>query len=588
MGKIKKLLMSALACVGVLGCAAVVGSEVDAAVGDKVEQKFVDTGWDSSSTSISDGWTYSKSSGVTSFTVDGATYSITKIAAGDSLTSPNIANNAIASTADISINVGTTGTSKALEFKVNALSSGSVVASASMFTPKDKKLGSATTTSGGTVTVLTLSATSFDSIQVVAGTKQINVSEISVTYTLTELSDDEIETEKIALAEKAINEIKTVSYTMDSREKISSAKIAIDAVSSTSSISNYDIYTAAVESYNALKLTAINKFVESVSSISSISVTKNSIDASFGYYDVLLTEDKNSSEVASSYNDLVSKSETYILTNVSSLKHSFSVNDLKSGDTYGYRQLGNSIFTAISNSETDVLTVGAQSAKLEGISYSNRLYTNGASTIDSSSLIRAIRVNAPSSGKLKLVALSQNSSDSSRMVELYNEEYTKLGSLAAKASSSSTVTGCTIEFDIEQSGVYYIGVTNGVSFYNLEFESEVKLNYQFDNEVEKNAVRFIGTINAEDLAKVSDIKLDLTLSDGVNSETVTVAFDTVYTSITDLDGFGEAEGVYYIVLELTDLLFARGYTLNATLKVTIDGVEETATIAEAISLALAE
>lgn len=151
-----------------------------------------------------------------------------------------------------------------------------------------------------------------------------------------------------------------------------------------------------------------------------------------------------------------------------------------------------------------------------------------------------------------------------------------------------------LTYTLEVGKTYYIGGTDGMRIYYVSFEEAapvvetVKLNYQFDNEVEKNAVRFMGTINAEDLAKVSEVKLDLTLSDGENSKTVTVSFDTVYTSITDLEGFGEAEGVYYIVLELTDLSYFREFTLNATLKVTIDGVEETATLAEAISLAVAE
>lgn len=200
----------------------------------------------------------------------------------------------------------------------------------------------------------------------------------------------------------------------------------------------------------------------------------------------------------------------------------------------------------------------------------------------------AIKAKFTSGGKLIAYVMSGTSSSNSFV--LANASAEAISTADFNASGISKVV-----LDVESAGTYLLGGNGGTTrIYALYFEEAtpvtetVKLNYQFDNEVEKNAVRFIGTINAEDLAKVSDIKLDLTLSDGVNFETVTVAFDTVYTSITDLDGFSEAEGVYYIVLELTDLSFARGYTLNATLKVTIDGVEETATLAEAISLAIAK
>ena len=133
--------------VSALACVAMVGTKVNAAAGDIVVQNFVDVGWDKNSTSVSEGWVLSETNGTSSFTVDSVSYSITKISANKGIiTSPKLADNAIASKADISVTVGTTATSSAAPFTVNALSSGAIVATGNMYTPASKALGSATTT----------------------------------------------------------------------------------------------------------------------------------------------------------------------------------------------------------------------------------------------------------------------------------------------------------------------------------------------------------------------------------------------------------------------------------------------------------
>ena len=87
-----------------------------------------------------------------------------------------------------------------------------------------------------------------------------------------------------------------------------------------------------------------------------------------------------------------------------------------------------------------------------------------------------------------------------------------------------------------------------------------------------------------DLTKVTDIKITLTLSG--NDTPAVVDFTTVYTSVSHLTGFGEAENTYYIILKLTNLEAYRTSTLNATLSFKIDGVEHIASLAEALSLAV--
>lgn len=578
MSKFKKILAGMLTGVSALACVAMVGN-VNAAAGDIVVQKFVDVGWDKNSTSIADGWSFSKTSDVSSFTVDGIAYSITKFTTGEKLMSPKLADEAIASKADICITVGTTGSSKALELKVNALSSGAVVATGSMYTPINKALGPATTTASGSITTLTLEAQAFDSIEVVAVGKQFNISQMTVSYTLTELSEEDIEAGKIKIAEDAITAIGAVSYSKTSADKIASAKTAIEAVADASSISNYSVYTSAVESYNTLKTAAVNEFVSSVSELST-TLTKENLDSAFSKYDLILAEDKSS--VATEYNSLIAYSDSYMSENAALLDKSFNVGDLTSGSTYGYRQLGNSIFTAISNSTTEVLTVGDHNKKIDGVNYTKRLYTNGVSTINADTITKAIRVNAPSAGTLKIVAVGQNNEDATRKIELYNSAFEKL--LTTKAVKVDGVTtGCTVEIQLSSAGVYYLGTTNGISFYNFEFVP-AKLNAQFDSDAEKNAVRFIGTIVAEDLTKVTDIKITLTLSG--NDTPAVVDFTTVYTSVSHLTGFGEAENTYYIILKLTNLAAYRKSTLNATLSFMIDGVEHSASLAEALSLAV--
>lgn len=245
-------------------------------------------------------------------------------------------------------------------------------------------------------------------------------------------------------------------------------------------------------------------------------------------------------------------------------------------DTFGTVAFGSDVkltntnYTVL-NGATSFMSV---SEDVEGLGKATAALKTGGG-MSASNLKNGLKYKASEAGTLYAYVRSASSTDYA--LEAYGP---KNLSSELKASTSSVSL---LSIDIDEAGEYCIGAAGSVLIYSIYFEEAapvpetVKLNSQFDNDTEKNAVRFIGTINAKDLAKVSDIKLDLTLSNGENSKTVTVSFDTVYTSITDLKGFGEAEGVYYIVLELTDLSDFRACTLNATLKVTIDGVEETAT-----------
>ncbi|MGM9970998.1 MAG: hypothetical protein ACI35W_01140 [Anaeroplasmataceae bacterium] len=196
----------------------------------------------------------------------------------------------------------------------------------------------------------------------------------------------------------------------------------------------------------------------------------------------------------------------------------------------------------------------------------------------------AIKVVLPEAGTLTVYARSGTSSANSFVLS-----DTSAKALDTKEFSSSEITKVTLT--VEKAGTYLIGGNGGTTrVYASYFEAApavevAKLNAQFDNDATKTEVRFIGTIVAEDLSKVTDIKIALTLS-GFETPAV-VEFTTVYTEITDLSGFGVAENTYYVVLVIDGLDAFRTNTLTGTLSFKIAGVEYSASLASALSLAVA-
>lgn len=200
-----------------------------------------------------------------------------------------------------------------------------------------------------------------------------------------------------------------------------------------------------------------------------------------------------------------------------------------------------------------------------------------------------LKFTAPANGTLTVYIGNGGGSDrSAKLTDGTNDIIPNQGA-AALAFKANDYTPVELTFELVGDTTYYLGGTNGVRIYYVSFAElaavEVaKLNAQFNNDTTKDSVRFIGTIVAEDLTKVTDIKITLTLSG--NDTPAVVDFTTVYTSVSHLTGFEEAENTYYIVLKLTGLEAYRTSTLNATLSFKVGDVEHSASLAEALSLAV--
>lgn len=517
MGKIKKLLINALACVGVLGCAAVVGS--------KVEAKTPYCTYDVTNNGKTANWDFTTAS-------LGSNYSINKM---------------------FDENVdgigGSTKGKVAIKSSDKKLSNGG---NSTIYLPVPSA------ESSGTISTLG-NKTDFTRYGLVGENKLYDNKneEQSVPFTAANVKFDSTTSKYYVEIAPGDGELKLqylrVDLTSDDSYAASAAKVTVTLKDSSGNVLNTD---NTVESGTAYTGKYIAWGVDS----------ELYYDAEFQnkYDSSVLTEDTTLYVKMTNWTDIKNYSVTQ--AQIAKVAGLGCANDVK---------LTGTIYTVLKNcsfASDCILTMG-EGSKTE----------------------KAVKMDVDKAGTLTVYTETGGKDGRSFKVldSTSNEVATKTGNATWTDAEAKEYEERTLTYELEP-GTYYIGGTNSMKIFSLSFEEAapvvetVKLNSQFDNDAEKNAVRFIGTINAEDLAKVSEVKLDLTLSDGENSKTVTVSFDTVYTSITDLKGFGEAEGVYYIVLELTDLSDFRACTLNATLKVTIDGVEETATLAEAISLAVAE
>lgn len=517
MGKIKKLLMSALACVGVLGCAAVVGSKVEAKTPYctyDVTNNGKTAKWDFTTADINDNYIINSKFDEN---VDGL--------GGDN------SDKVCVKSSDKKLSNGGQGS---IYVPVPSASSSGTVSALGNRTDKAR--------------------------YVLIGTKKLfddKKSAQSVEFTAEDVKLDSTTSKYYIELAFGAGEIKfqylKVDLTSEDSYAASAAKVTVTLKDSSGNVLKTD---NTVESGTAYTGKYIAWGVDS----------ELYYDAEFQnkYDSSALTEDTTLYVKMTNWTDIKNYSVTQ--SQIAKVAGLGCANDVK---------LTGTIYTVLKNcsfASDGILTMGEVSKTEKGV----KMDVDKAGTL-------TVYTETGGTGGRSFKVLDSTS----------NEVATKTGNATWTDAEAKEYEERTLTYELKP-GTYYIGGTNSMKIFSLSFEEAtpvaetVKLNCQFDNDAEKNAVRFIGTINAEDLAKVSEVKLELTLSKGTQTETATVSFDTVYTSITDLEGYGEAEGVYYIVLELTDLSFARGYNLNATLKVTIDGVEETATLAEAISLAVAE
>ncbi len=535
MGKIKKLLMSALACVGVLGCAAVVGSKVEAA-------------------------------GTLVYNVDEAT--VASYSAGDSLATGTYidvnANRSLTVTSNYSTATSEDGS---ISFAKGLLPGGNCN------TAQNSALKVTSKTSGAIVGVYyTFSDSGFaNKNQSKKASLAIFDSNGTLTYTFPAVAGSN----KVAYySEYTINSKDTTIRVGSSGSRLIIMGVT-EAVGEAAIERTVNVYDGEV------RLTTL-KIVDG-------EYVKYS-PIKFGYDYKYYTDSTFETEFDASNTKVTEDLDLYVQYTKWTNALVDDANELSATVVNKLYDMGYNSF------ENDVEIVDSNYTILKGCAMQTSNSVPCVSTTGAASTTtNAVKLELSKKGTLSILATTAGTSARSAQIldKTENEVAVSTGNTVWTADEAKAYEKRTLTYELE-AGTYYFGGTNGMRVFSISFEEAapvvetVKLNSQFDNDTEKNAVRFIGTINAEDLAKVSEVKLDLTLSDGENSKTVTVSFDTVYTSITDLKGFGEAAGVYYIVLELTDLSDFREFTLNATLKVTIDGVEETATLAEAISLAVAE
>lgn len=160
--------------------------------------------------------------------------------------------------------------------------------------------------------------------------------------------------------------------------------------------------------------------------------------------------------------------------------------------------------------------------------------------------------------------------------------------LAAGYLASHNVE-CTFKVSYVYNGAYY---EQEVSFVSNELVTDTvkaAINWQYDNDDEPTAVRFIGTIENVLLDNIESVDFVFAL-DGVER---TVAVETLYKSISGLDGFGEEENKYYAVYILKGLdakddegnYKYRGLPFSADIKVTLKD-ETVVTAKEAKSFTL--
>lgn len=148
---------------------------------------------------------------------------------------------------------------------------------------------------------------------------------------------------------------------------------------------------------------------------------------------------------------------------------------------------------------------------------------------------------------------------------------------------------CTFKVSYVYNGAYY---EQEVSFASNELVTDTvkaAINWQYDNDDEPTAVRFIGTVENVKIENLERVDFVFAL-DGVER---TVEVNTLYTSISGLDGFAEEENKYYAVYVLKGLdakddegnYKYRGRSFSADIKVTLKD-ETVVTAKEAKSFTL--
>ncbi len=360
-------------------------------------------------------------------------------------------------------------------------------------------------------------------------------------------------TEKIAEAIEAIEAIGAVTYSNACYSKIQTAEIKIsmcdngiddiESYDSTNSTNYVSTYNTAVSNFASAESSAISTFTSAVSAIGTVGASSGSaITAAETAYNVLFGNTLTKPLVVSAKNTLTRARNTYenIMIDLYAQSVNISSLDTASAGSFSTLQLGHSVFTALDG--------GAGKMKIDGSktsfgsdSYTQRIITGGASTCTSTVQQKVIKFSTSNSGKLKIAAISQSSSDN-RTISFYNSAFSKLDKDITACPNKKDKDGNTlttnpyqyIEFD--EAGTYYIATSDGIAFYYLEFISDATIYWQQGENEASDLIRVIGVIgNVEyengDISNIDKVTFSYTKS---GSETLTTKTVTnVYSQINN-------------------------------------------------------
>lgn len=417
-------------------------------------------------------------------------------------------------------------------------------------------------------------------------------------FKITDVVDDSSTTNE-SLAVTAIDKIGTVAYTNACYTLISNATTAVNKCENPSAetISNYDTYLAAVSAFETLQTEKTTEFVNSVNSVGTVtSESKTSIDNAFAVYNGLIDVDKTNATVVSSYETLNNLNKEYVFTfgdklttvNFSNVDSSFLGGTAYESEVEFYNNDGKTIFGA-----SKLASIEANGKSYNGVSYTHRFKTNGTIQIDETGKVAcAFVVNATVSGKVKIVAVSGNSSSTRniKVCKLVNN------ALEVVKDYGNIISGAGLaeyEVVIPGPGKYYIGSdtvleesksAGGINFYYAEFVENAYVNLQYQvneaytdskgNDVAAGSqIRFVGTVNCLTAATLADATATLKLTLGNQAKDVEIT--TVYSSVAVSGNltYAPAEGVYYVVFIISGLNdeLLDGVVLTAQLDVTVGG-----------------
>ena len=403
-----------------------------------------------------------------------------------------------------------------------------------------------------------------------------------------EASGGKTSAEYISEAESAISAIETVTYTQTCKEAIDAAKTAIDACVAqsiaTSSITNYSTYTDADTSFTNLSTTAKNTFINSVNvdDITTISASsKQALKTANTNYNNLIASDKLDADVVAAKATLDEKQAEYsaayekiMSITIDGIDGGVKTNTNIASDTVLTVSSKDSIFSA---TPTVKIEDSSSGKSYDSVTYNDRFKTNGTIQILDSNVNCALKIEAPSTGTIELLALSGNI-NSLRNIKLCKVVNNALVTVKDLGNVAQKSTLDKFTFNIYEAGTYYIGsdtvendndkaAVGGINIYKVTFteydfiDSTVTatLYKQFDKDSNPTMLRLMGKIEGiayADYAKISNVLMEFDFYNGTNTSSKSAYCYKLYKSINTLDdslGADEDGKTMYVVLTISGL-----------------------------------